>query len=185
MRTLIAGFVISGGIAGVWVAPTVAAEPPPPPPGPVVPVLGTPLGPQGISVLEQNGLPAVDALGTPALPDLTLDHALGQNPVPSAPGGPPGVAPDLNPFNSGYWLQQNQVPSAPGEGSLVGVGDENADPGRIDWIRQLYQLQQSGSFADSFLGQMPPDQLGKPLPGTAPAPGTNIPPGLVPVTPPT
>ena len=30
-----------------------------------------------------------------------------------------------------------------------------------------------------LLGQMPQEQLGEPLPGTAPPPGTDVPPGLV------
>ncbi|CAN5654884.1 hypothetical protein BH10ACT9_BH10ACT9_26960 [soil metagenome] len=133
-------------------------------------------------MLQQTGLPAVDSLGTPALSELNPQYALGQNAVPSAPGQLPVLAPNPNAFNNSYWLQQNTVPSAPGEGTVVGVapGEENADLGRIDWLRQLHELRQNGSFADSFLGGRPLDALGQPLPGTAPLPGTNLPPGVPP-----
>lgn len=188
-RTLAIGALLVGVLAAAAMAPAVAEPPPthpvPPPPlptGPAVPGLGAPLGPHGLSVLQQTGLAPVDALGTPALPDLNPQYALGQNPVPSAPGAPPAAGPNLNAFNNGYWLQQNTVPSAPGEGVVVGVApeEENADLGRIDWLRQLHELRQNGSFANSFLGGRPLDALGQPLPGTAPLPGTNLPPGVPP-----
>lgn len=175
---------------GVATAGAAEAEPPPPPPvqpGPSIPLLGAPLGPQGISVLEQNGLPALDALGTPALPELNPQFVLGQNLVPSAPGGPLGAGPNLNAFNNGYWLPQNEVPSAPGEGAVVGVapGEENADIGRIDWLRQLHEMHRNGNFEGAAFGRLPKEQLGAPLPGTAPLPGADLPPGIVaPATPP-
>jgi hypothetical protein len=188
LRTPVIGVLIAGALAAATVVPATAEPPPVPPPadpmlpptGPVVPGLGAPLGPQGFSVLQQTGLPPVDALGTPALPDLDPRYALGQNPVPSAPGAPPAPGPNPNAFNNGYWLQQNMEPSAPGDGTVVGVapGEENADIGRIEWLRQLHELRQNGSFANSFLGGRPLDALGQPLPGTAPLPGTNLPPGV-------
>ena len=40
-------------------------------------------------------------------------------------------------------------------------------------------MQRAGLLKGGLLGQSPQEQLGEPLPGTAPPPGTNIPPGLV------
>src|SRR4051794_16149289 len=53
---------------------------PPPPPGPPVPVLGAPLGPTGLNVLVQNGLPPNDvpgALGAPQVVGLDRATVLG------------------------------------------------------------------------------------------------------------
>ena len=174
--TLTAVGVVTAGAATAEPAPA-----PPAPPGLPIPILGAPLGPQGISVLRQNGLAAMDALGAPALPELNPRYALGQNLVPSAPGGPPGAAPNLNAFNNGYWLPQNEVPSAPGEGEVVGVapGEENADIGRVAWLRQLHEMYRNGNFEGVAFGRLPQEQLGAALPGTAPLPGTNLPPGIV------
>jgi hypothetical protein len=178
LGTWIAGLTVAVGLVS---SGTADAEPLPPPPGPTIPLLGAPLGPPGIAVLGQNGIPAVDGLGTPALAELKPQHALGQNPIPSPPGGPPGTGPNFNAFNNGYWLPQNVVPSAPGEGTVVGVapGEENADIGRIDWLRQLHEMYRNGNFEGAALGQLPKEQLGAPWPGTAPLPFTNLPPGVV------
>jgi hypothetical protein len=182
LRALMAASAVGAAVASL---PTAAAEPPPPPPP--LPILGAPLAPQGLGgIMAQNGLTPVEPLGTPTLPELNRENLLGQNPVPSAPGGPPGVAPELNAFNNAYLLPQNVAPAAPGEGTVVGVppGQENADLGRIDYLRQLHELYQNGNLKGSLLGQMPKEQLGQPLPGTAPPPGTNIPSGLYPDLPP-
>ncbi|MGV9803369.1 hypothetical protein ACWDTP_35485 [Mycobacterium sp. NPDC003449] len=106
---------------------------------------------------------------------------LGQYPVPSAPGGPPPTdAPGLRAFNNGNFFPQNEKPSAPGQGTVVGVqpGEENADISGLDWLRQMHTLYRNGNLHGGMLGQVPKEQLGQPLPGTAPPPGTNIPPGL-------
>lgn len=160
----------------------VDAPPPPPPQGPNVPLMG-PLGPEGINLLAQRGQPAVGPLGIPSLgaADQSLPQLLGQNPVPSAPNGAPGEIPNLRAFNNAYLLPQNEVPSAPGTGTEVGVppGEENTDLGRIAYLRQIHELHQNGNLKGSLLGQVPQQQLGEPLPGTAPPPGTVISPGLV------
>jgi hypothetical protein len=183
--------------AAVALAATAAADPPPPPdpalpvpgapapppdPGPPVPVLGTPLGPQGLGVLAQNGQeqnPA--ALGAPPVTGLDQTTVLGQNAVPSAPGTGPGVVPNLNPFNNAYGPQQCLVPSAPGkcEQFDVAPGDENNDVTRREWLGRYIDMYRAGMLKGGLLGQVPQEQLGEPLPGTAPPPGTNIPPGLV------
>lgn len=160
--------------------PGVAA--PPAPPGPEVPVMGAPLGPNGLSVLQQTGTPSEPGkLGAPEGIDMSPGALLGQYPVPSAPGGPaPTQAPNLRAFNNGNFFPQNEKPSAPGQGTVVGVapGQENADISGLDWMRQMRTLYRNGNLRGSLLGQVPKEQLGEPLPGTAPLPGTNIPPGL-------
>jgi hypothetical protein len=160
-----------------------AAQPPapqPPPPGPPVPVLGAPLGPSGLSVLGQTGDAAPGPLGAPPAPGLDTTTVLGQNAVPSAPGAGPGAPPNLNIFNNAYGIQQNVEPAAPGQGQQFDVapGQENADVSRREWLGRYVDMYRAGLLKGGLLGQMPQEQLGEPLPGTAPPPGTNIPPGL-------
>jgi hypothetical protein len=158
-------------------------EPAPPPPlGPTIPVVGAPLGPAGFNVLGQNGeAPIPGALGAPPVVGLDRDTVLGQNALPSAPGAGPGVVPSLNPFNNAYGPQQNVQPSAPGQGEQFDVapGDENAEVSRREWLGRYVDMYRAGMLKGGLLGQAPQEQLGEPLPGTAPPPGTNIPPGLV------
>jgi hypothetical protein len=156
--------------------------PPPPPPGPTIPALGAPLGPAGFGVLAQNGEPANPAaLGAPPVTGLDRDTVLGQNALPSPPGSGPGVVPNLNVFNNAYGVQQNMKPSAPGQGEQFDVapGEENADVSRREWLGRYIDMYRAGMLKGGLLGQMPQEQLGEPLPGTAPPPGTNVPPGLV------
>lgn len=180
--------------AAVAFPATAAAEPPPPPPvplpgepvpppppGPTVPVLGAPLGPSGLGVLAQNGEPGVPgALGAPNVPGLDSTTVLGQNVAPAAPGMNPGTPPNLNVFNNAYGPQQCLVPSAPGECEQFDVapGQENADVSRREWLGRYVDMYRAGQLKGGLLGQVPQEQLGEPLPGTAPPPGTNIPPGL-------
>ncbi|MET0452034.1 MAG: hypothetical protein ABW137_09360, partial [Mycobacterium sp.] len=159
------------------------APPPPPPPGPAIPLIGTPLGAAGLDVLAQNNAapaPVPGALGAPPVAGLDRDTVLGQNPVPSAPNGGVGIPPNLNVFNNAYGIQVNDVPSAPGEGHQFDVapGQENADVSKREWFGRYIDLQRDGRTYGG-LGQAPQEQLGQPLPGTAPLPGTVIPPGLV------
>ena len=58
-------------------------------------------------------------------------------------------------------------------------GDENADVTRRQWFGRYIDMERAGMLKGALLGQMPQEQLGEPLPGTAPPPGTNVPPGLV------
>ncbi|WP_370333885.1 hypothetical protein [Mycolicibacterium hippocampi] len=180
---VMASIAVAVLLAVVGSSTTAAAQPLPSPPadpavpappevsGPSPPLLGGPS--------EQRGslLP-----GLPADPS---QYLLGQNPVPAAPGGPPGTPPDLEAFNNAHLLPQNLVPSGPGEGAISdGVpGAENTDLSRIDVARRLWHLYEGGYLRGSLLGQMPQDQLGEPLPGTAPPPGTSLPPGPTPPLP--
>ncbi|MGB5111145.1 MAG: hypothetical protein WBO08_05785 [Mycobacterium sp.] len=168
---------------------TAAAEPPPPlpvpappapPPGPNVPIVGAPLGPGGLNVLAQSGSQPGGPLGAPPVLGLDRNTVLGQLPVPSAPGAAPGTPPNLNVFNNAYGPQQCLVPSAPGECEQFDVapGQENADVSRREWLGRYVDMYRDGRLRGGLLGQLPQQQLGEPLPGTAPPPGTNIPPGL-------
>jgi hypothetical protein len=166
-------------------APADPAAPPPPPPPPgvgaVIPVIGAPMGPEGLNVLAQRGQDGVPGgLGLPAVTGLDLTTALGQNAVPSPPGAGPGTIPDLNPFNNGYGVQQCLKPSAPGKCDEFGVApeDQNADVSRRQWLGRYFDMQRAGMLKGGMLGQLSPEQLGEPLPGTAPPPGTRIPQGL-------
>ncbi len=189
-----AGFITVG--AAVALAATAAADPPPPVPVPLpadappppagagapMPGFGTPLGPAGVGVLAQNGQPANPAaLGAPPVVGLDQTTVLGQNAIPSAPGADPGAVPNLNVFNNAYGVQQCLVPSAPGkcEQFDVAPGDENADVSRREWLGRYIDMYRAGMLKGGLLGQMPQEQLGEPLPGTAPPPGTNVPRGLV------
>jgi hypothetical protein len=152
----------------------------------MVPVVGAPLSSNGLSVLGQTGDPAPGPLGAPQVPGLDATTLLGQNAVPSAPGAGPGAPPNLNIFNNAYGVQQNIKPAAPGQGEQFDVapGDENADVSRREWLGRYVDMYRAGMLKGGLLGQMPQEQLGEPLPGTAPPPGTNIPPGLVQFLPP-
>lgn len=154
---------------------------PPPPPGPTVPGVGQ-LSPSGLNVLAQtNAEPVPGVLGAPPVAGLDRNSVLGLNAVPSAPGAGPGTPPNLNVFNNAYGIQQNVAPAAPGQGEQFDVapGEENADVGRREWLGRYVDMYRAGMLKGGLLGQMPQEQLGEPLPGTAPPPGTNVPPGLV------
>jgi hypothetical protein len=112
---------------------------------------------------------------------LDQTSVLGQNPIPAPPGGGPGAVPNLNVFNNAYGPQQCLEPSAPGkcEQFDVAPGEENADVSRREWLGRYIDMYRAGMLKGGLLGQMPQQQLGESLPGTAPPPGTNIPPGLV------
>jgi hypothetical protein len=120
-------------------------------------------------------------MGAPPVVGLDQASILGQNTAPSAPGVGPGVVPNLNPFNNAYGPQQCLAPSAPGkcEQFDVAPGDENADVSRREWLGRYIDMYRAGMLKGGLLGQVPQEQLGEPLPGTAPPPGTNVPPGLV------
>ena len=160
--------------------PAPVAPAPPPPAGPNVPIVGAPLGPEGLNVLAQSGTQPGGPLGAPPVLGLDRTTVLGQLPAPSAPGAAPGTPPNLNVFNNAYGPQQCLVPSAPGECQQFDVapGQENADVNRREWMGRYIDMYRAGMLRGGLLGQLPQQQLGEPLPGTAPPPGTNIPPGL-------
>lgn len=184
-------------IAAADPVPTPVPAPGPalPPPAPVaaegpganlaVPIAGANLGPQGLNILAQSdGVdPLSAALGAPSgLTGLDRDSVLGQYAAPSAPGaGGPVTAPNLRAFNNAYGPQQCLKPSAPGKCEQFGVeaGQESEDVTGRQWLGRYIDMYRDGRLKGGLLGQVPREQLGESLPGTAPPPGTNIPPGLV------
>lgn len=198
-RDVVASIAVAGALAAAAVASsaTAAAEPfspppvnptvpaPPPAPGePPLPIIGEPLGSNGLSAMAQNGAPAAGPFGLPQT-DIG-EYLLPQAPTPAAPGAPPGTPPNLNAFNNAYLLPQYEKPSVPGEGKVFDVapGAENADLSGLDYVKRVWHMYEGGYLKGSLLGQLPQDQLSAPLPGTAPPPGTNTPPGLAPPAPP-
>lgn len=163
------------------VPPGAPVPPPPPEAGPYIPGMGN-ASANMFGILAQNGQPSVPgAVGAPSTNGLDAASVLGLNPVPLAPNGQPGTPPNLNVFNNAYGLPQNEVPAAPGQGQQFDVapGQENADVGKREWLGRYVDLYRDGRLKGGLLGQMPQQQLGEPLPGTAPPPGTVISPGLV------
>ena len=165
--------------------PAVPAPADQPPPDPAAGSAPTGLIPPIASirnVLAQNGSAAAGPLGLPDLSAYSSSLVLGQNPVPAAPGATDApVVPNLSAFNAGYLLPQNLTPAAPGQGtSAPGIGPDQDSPsaGRIAFLRRLHEMYQAGALKGAFLGQLPKEQLGEPLPGTAPGAGIYIPPGL-------
>ncbi|WP_293017104.1 hypothetical protein [Mycolicibacterium sp.] len=155
-----------------------------------MPVLGAPLGAQGLNVLGQRPAGNVDPAATAPVagplgmplntPGLTPDTVLGQTAVPSLPGSGAGTPPSLNAFNNSYGVGQCLKPSAPGKCEQFGVdpGQEHADSSPHEWLNRYIDMYHDGRLRGGALGQYPQQQLGESLPGTAPPPGTNIPPGL-------
>jgi len=176
---LLIGFSVGCAVPAI-AAPT--DEPPPDPaaaPGPTG--LIPPIASIG-NVLAQNGSTPAGPLGLPDLSAYAPSLVLGQNPIPAAPGAPDApVVPNLNAFNAAYLLPQNLTPAAPGQGEPapgIGPNPDSPSAGRIAFLRRLHEMYQDGALAGALLGQMPKEQLGEPLPGTAPGPEIYIPPGL-------
>jgi len=176
---LLVGFGVGGAVPAI-AAPT--DEPPPDPAAAPAPIgLIPPIASIG-NILAQNGSATTGPLGLPDLSAYAPSLVLGQSPVPAAPGSTDApVVPNLNAFNAAYLLPQNLTPAAPGQGALApGIGPDPDSPsaGRIAFLRRLHEMYQDGALKGAFLGQMPKEQLGEPLPGTAPGPEIYIPPGL-------
>jgi hypothetical protein len=91
--------------------------------------------------------------------------------APSAPGSAP--VPDLNTMAQALQPQNFRMPTADQVSPYALAPNDNPSPfARLDAFRGVHAL------AHSNLGRLPGDQLGQPLPGTAPPPETNLPAGL-------
>ncbi len=155
--------------------PTPVAPGPSPPALPVVPAEAVPPAPSPSSILgqfAQVGKSNPVGAFTDQLANSPQPPVIGLSPVPpetvsSGPGADPlTLAMLLMPQN--YRVpatdQTSPYPLAP-----------NVAPSpfaRIDAWKGMWALGRAG------LGRMPGDQLGQPLPGIAPSPGSNPPPGL-------
>jgi hypothetical protein len=99
---------------------------------------------------------------------------LGQTPAPAVAGTAPAAPPNVNVLDGTQLLlpQNYRVPDA--DQISPYPLQEGVPPGpfaRVDAIKGAHAM------VHGALGRMPADQLGQPLPGTAPPPGTNIPAG--------
>ncbi|WP_431231037.1 hypothetical protein ACQ856_15305 [Mycolicibacterium psychrotolerans] len=176
-RTLVSTLAFAAATCAALIgSPTAAADPDPGAPAPLPP--NASVG----SVLAQSGEPAAGPLGLPDLSAYAPGLLLGQNPVPSAPGAPNAAAPpDLHALNNQYLLPQNVAPAAPGQGEPdIGIGPSADQPGtgRLAFLHRLHAMYSEGALDGALLGQVPDEQLGEPLPGTAPGVEVNVPPGL-------
>jgi hypothetical protein len=176
---LLTSFAVGGAVPAI-AAPT--DEPPPDPASAPAPTGLIPPIASITNVLGQNGSTPAGPLGLPDLSAYAPSLVLGQNPVPAAPGATEAaVVPNLNAFNAAYLLPQNLTPAAPGQGEPApGIGPNQDSPGtgRIAFLRRLHEMYGAGALTGALLGQIPKEQLGEPLPGTAPGPEIYIPPGL-------
>lgn len=185
MRSAVIAGLGLGVAALIFSAPALADPAAPDPtvidPGGVPPPYVPPRSGIGSALAQSDAAPA-GPLGLPDLSAYAPGLLLGQNAVPSAPGAQvPVAAPDLRAFDSAYLLPQNVAPAAPGQGvPAEGIGPTPDDPstGRIAFLRRLHTMYADGDLAGALLGQVPDEQLGQPLPGTAPAPGIYLPSGL-------
>jgi hypothetical protein len=176
--TLLCAAAVGAALIG---SPCAVADPAPGDPPPPSPALIPPNATIG-SVLAQSGAPSAGPVGLPDLSGYAPGLLLGQNPVPLPPGPPNSVAtPDLHAFNNQYLLPQNVAPSAPGQGEPdLGIGPTAEQPGtgRLAFLHRLHAMYSDGALDGALLGQVPYEQLGEPLPGTAPGPDIDVPPGL-------
>ncbi len=174
-RTLATGAAAAAltvGAAVTAIATAAADDLPPADPGAVAPP-----APQGFlpppNALQDSINGFAGYLGGPAGNQLLL----GQTPTPavsgSAPAAPPGVdvldgTQLLLPRN--YRTVQGADDPTPSPYDL----QQGVPPGpfaRVDGLKGVHAMLHGA------LGRMPADQLGQPLPGTAPPPGTNLPAG--------
>lgn len=154
---------------------TAAPDEPAPSPAPPAPVgLVPPLAGIG-SALAQEGSAPAGPLGLPDLSAYGPNLLLGQNPVPSAPGGPAQVViPSFSAFNPDYLVPQNAAPAAPGDGTATaGIGPDAESPGtgRIAFLRRLHEMYEAGLLKGSMLGQQPPEEFAPPAPDQTPPAG--------------
>ncbi|WP_179475165.1 hypothetical protein, partial [Mycolicibacterium vinylchloridicum] len=123
--------------------------------------------PQGTITDSLNGF--ADILGGPAGNQLLL----GQTPAPALAGTAPAAPPGADILNgAGLLMAQNNGMPTPDQTSPYQLG-----PGADGPFARVNQWKGVHAFLHGALGRMPADQLGQPLPGTAPAPGINIPAG--------
>lgn len=141
-----------------------AAADPGPPADPLIP-----------APAPQNMIGQALAQLTPSSPLNALNDlpaVLGQGPL--APGTVGiGAAPDPLALAQALMPQNYRMPT-PDQNSPYALAPNTAPSpfARIDAWKGVHALLHGG------LGRMPGDELGQPLPGTAPPPDSNIPPGL-------
>lgn len=168
MNAVTSSVLVAG--AALALAANAAADPPPVPPDPADSV--------------PPAAPAADAAANPALNPLTgfanyiagapgQELMLGQTSVPAVPGAAPVSTPSADILNGAQLLMPENY-RVPGLDQTSPYQLAQGVPGpfaRVDALKGVHAM------VHGALGRMPADQLGQPLPGTAPPPGTNIPAG--------
>ncbi|MCV7217091.1 hypothetical protein H7J51_17605 [Mycobacterium crocinum] len=169
---LVKGAVVAALTLGAAVAPMAtaaadeplpvdpAAPAPPPPPQGLIPSPGT---------ITDSVSGFANYIAGPAGNQLVL----GQTPTPALAGTAPATPPSADILNGAQLLmaQNNSMPT-PDQTSPYQLG-----PGADGPFARVNQWKGVHAFLHGALGRMPADQLGQPLPGTAPAPGITIPAG--------
>lgn len=170
-----AAAVLAVGAAAVSMA-TAAADPPPADPAvPVDPAAPPP--PQGFipppGTISDSVSGFASYLAGPAGNQLLL----GQTPAPAVAGTAPAAPPSADVLDGSQMLFPQTYRT------VQGADDPTPSPydlqtgvppgpfARVDALKGVHAM------IHGALGRMPADQLGQPLPGTAPPPGTNIPAG--------
>jgi hypothetical protein len=169
-RLLAAGVLAIG--AAVVSAATAAADPTPADPVPVDPAPPPPPS-QGLLPPANALADSIAGFTTYIAGDPGQQLLLGQTAVPSVPGAAPASPPGVDILNGAQLLlPQNYRVPAPDQVSPYPLADGVPGPfARVDAFKGVHAM------IHGALGRMPADQLGQPLPGTAPPPGINIPAG--------
>ncbi|EHB44342.1 hypothetical protein MycrhDRAFT_6808 [Mycolicibacterium rhodesiae JS60] len=168
-RTLVKGAAVAAlavGAAVTSMATAAADEPLPVDPAPPAP-------PQGLlppaPTISDSVSGFADYLAGPAGNQLLL----GQTPVPALAGTAPAALPNAD------ILAGTELLIAPSYG--MPTADQTSPyqlgPGANGPFARVNQFKGVHAMLHGALGRMPADQLGQPLPGTAPPPDTNIPAG--------
>jgi hypothetical protein len=170
-RTITVVGVLAVGTAVASAAAAAADPAPPVPADPAAPTGPPDPGPPATAMDTMTGI-----LGQSTSSPTGFDLLLSQSPVPGVPGNQPAAPMGVSALDSPQYLfGPNMKLSEQGQQSMYSTGptDPNAPPpsGRIDGLQRAHGIWHQG------MGRLDLAQLGQPLPGTAPPPGTNLPPG--------
>ncbi len=163
-------FLVAG--AALAFAGSATADPVPPgPPEPADSAPPAPPAPDGGPALTPTTSFSNYVAGIPLSgPELLL----GQSPVPALPGTTtPAALPSADVFNAAQLLAPQNY-RVPGPDAVSPYPLAQGVPGPFARVNEWQGLH---AMVHGALGRMPADQLGQPLPGTAPPPGVNIPAG--------
>ena len=173
----VAANVAAAGVfaVGAAVAAAATASADPPPPVPADPAAAEPAAAEGPATITGPGGVPLGPGGFPiagyAAPG--QDLLLSQRPIPGVSGGEPAGPLSTDVLNANQFLSPLNYKFPTGnEPSPYALSTVDPVPGTLNGIRG------SRAFFHSVMGKTPVEQLGDPLPGTAPPPGTNIPAGI-------
>ncbi|MGY4712520.1 hypothetical protein ACXDF8_23670 [Mycolicibacterium sp. CBM1] len=173
-RTLITGAAAAVLTVGAAVAATATAVADPPPVDPALPVDPAPPPPaQGLLPPQAAISDSLNGFANYIAGDAGQQLLLGQTPTPAVAGTAPASPPSVDILDGAQMLMpQNYRVPTPDQTSPYQLAPGVPGPfARVDAYKGVHAMLHGA------LGRMPADQLGQPLPGTAPPPGTNIPAG--------